>query len=91
MAIVKALLAAGADVTLKDLKGGAAIEICLLSAGRKSNVQIIKALLEGCWITFPLHVFVFVTISKVVWYSNQCILENDLEFIIVSTMTFCKG
>lgn len=42
MAIVKALLAAGADVTLKDLKGGAAIEICLLSAGRKSNVQIIK-------------------------------------------------
>lgn len=47
MTIAKALLTAGADVTLKDLKGGTAIEICLLSAGRKSNAQIVKALLEG--------------------------------------------
>ena len=45
--IVITLLNAGADVTLKDVKGGSAIEICLLSAGRTSNAKIVKALLEG--------------------------------------------
>lgn len=91
MVIVKVLLVVGVDVILKDFKGGVVIEICLFFVGRKSNVQIIKVFLEGCWMIFLLYVFVFVIISKVVWYSNQCILENDFGFIIVFIMMFCKG
>lgn len=45
--VVQALLDAGAEVSLKDVKGGTALEICLLSAGRKGNSEIVRALLKG--------------------------------------------
>jgi ankyrin repeat protein len=47
LTIVRALLDAGAEVSLKDVKGGTALEICLLSAGIKGNSEVVRALLKG--------------------------------------------
>ncbi|XP_048734216.1 putative ankyrin repeat protein RF_0381 isoform X2 [Ostrea edulis] len=45
--IVRALLTAGADVTLTDVKKGTALEISLLSGGKREKAEIVRALLQA--------------------------------------------